>query len=117
MQSWRNIFYSSRENKVILWTWNDEGKRIKVETSYEPYLYIESKNHQDAVSIFNTSLKKLTFKNQFERSKFGYINVCCKNASHKVWNKSGRYFRTFQEALENYKSSEMKAIISTVEGA
>ena len=70
MQSWRNIFYSSRENKVILWTWNDEGKRIKVETSYEPYLYIESKNHQDAVSIFNTSLKKLTFKNQFERSKF-----------------------------------------------
>ena len=22
-------------------------------------------------------------------SKFGYINVCCKNASHKVWNKSG----------------------------
>ena len=70
MQSWRNIFYSSRENKVILWTWNDEGKRIKVETSYEPYLYIESKNHQDAISIFNTSLKKLTFKNQFERSKF-----------------------------------------------
>jgi len=50
-------------------------------------------------------------------SEFGYINVCCKNASHKVWNKSGRYFRTFQEALEGYKSSEMKAIISTVEGA
>jgi hypothetical protein len=50
-------------------------------------------------------------------SKLGYINVCCKNASHKVWNKSGRYFRTFQEALDGYKSSEMKAIISAVEGA
>lgn len=70
MQSWRNVFYSSREQKIILWTWDDKGKRIKIETSFEPHLYIESKNHQDAVSIFNTSLKRLTFKNQFERSKF-----------------------------------------------
>jgi hypothetical protein len=45
-------------------------------------------------------------------SKAGYINVCCKNASHKAWKGSGRYFLTFQEAVEAYKSSEMKAIIS-----
>ena len=46
-------------------------------------------------------------------SKFG-INVCCKNASHKAWKSMGRYFRTFDEALAGYKSSEMKAIISAV---
>lgn len=45
-------------------------------------------------------------------SKAGYINVCCKNASHKAWKANGRYFRTFDEALSGYKSAEMKAIIT-----
>lgn len=45
-------------------------------------------------------------------SNAGYINVCCKNASHKVWKANGRYFRTFDEALAGYKSAEMKAIIT-----
>ncbi len=47
-------------------------------------------------------------------SKFGYINVCCKNASHKAWKANGRYFRTFDEALAGYKSAEMQAIINAV---
>lgn len=47
-------------------------------------------------------------------SNAGYINVCCKNASHKAWKANGRYFRTFDEALAGYKSAEMKAIISAV---
>lgn len=45
-------------------------------------------------------------------SKAGYINVCCKNASHKAWKANGRYFRSFDEALAGYKSSEMQAIIT-----
>ena len=47
-------------------------------------------------------------------SRAGYINVCCKNASHKVWKGSGRYFRTFDEVLAGYKSAEMQAIINAV---
>ncbi len=47
-------------------------------------------------------------------SDFGYINVCCKNASHRAWKANGRYFRTSDEALAGYKSAEMKAIISAV---
>ena len=47
-------------------------------------------------------------------SKAGYINVCCKNASHKAWKQSGRYFSTKEEALDGYKSSEMKSILSAV---
>lgn len=50
-------------------------------------------------------------------SKAGYINVCCKNASHKTWKANGRYFRTFDEALAGYKSAEMKAIINAAQEA
>jgi hypothetical protein len=46
-------------------------------------------------------------------SKMGYINVLCKNASHKAWKASkGRNFFSFDEAIAAYKSAEMKAIIS-----
>lgn len=50
-------------------------------------------------------------------SDFGYINVCCKNASHKAWKANGRYFRSFDEALNGYKSAEMKAIINAAQEA
>jgi hypothetical protein len=41
------------------------------------------------------------------------INVVCQNASHKAWGGIGKFFPTKQEAIDNYKSSEMKAIIQT----
>lgn len=47
-------------------------------------------------------------------SSFGYINVCCNNASHKAWKASkGRNFFSLNEALAAYKSPEMKAIINS----
>ena len=67
---YRNVYYDNREQVIHLWTWDELGKPIKVESSYEPYLYIESSHFCDATSIFNTSLKKVKFKNQFERNKF-----------------------------------------------
>lgn len=67
---YRNVYYDAREECVHLWTWDDNGNRIKIKNSFEPYVYIESTSGVDAVSIFNTPLKKLKFKNQFERSKF-----------------------------------------------
>jgi DNA polymerase elongation subunit (family B) len=68
--SWRNIFYDSRSQSIHLWTWDENGNRVKYTSTFEPYLYIESPSSTDAVSIFNTPLKKLTFQNQFERNKF-----------------------------------------------
>jgi DNA polymerase elongation subunit (family B) len=68
--AYRNVYYDGKQQAIHLWTWDENGKRIKIEASYEPYLYVESNNHQDAVSIFNTPLKKIKFKNQFERNKF-----------------------------------------------
>ena len=67
---YRNVFYDAAKQCVHLWTWNEEGKRVKIESSYEPHLYVESVHASDAVSIFNTPLKKVKFKNQFERNKF-----------------------------------------------
>jgi DNA polymerase elongation subunit (family B) len=67
---WRNVCYDNQNGCIHLWTWDKDGNRIKIETSYEPYLYLESQSHQDAISIFNTPLKKVTFKNNYYRNKF-----------------------------------------------
>lgn len=71
--SYRNIYYSSRNNAIILWTWDENGKRIKVENSFEPYLYVESQGWDgagQATSIFNTNLKKISFRTSYDRYKF-----------------------------------------------
>jgi DNA polymerase elongation subunit (family B) len=67
---YRNIAYDGNKGVIHLWTWDEYGERLKVETSYEPSLYVESASHTDALSIFNTNLKKITFKNNFYRNKF-----------------------------------------------
>lgn len=41
----------------------------------------------------------------------GTIQVCCKNASHRVWRGSGRVFNDKASALASYKSTEMRAMI------
>ena len=68
--AYRNVYYDNRKETIHLWTWDENGQRIKVVTSFEPFLYIESESGTDAKSIFSTPLKKLKFRNQFERSKF-----------------------------------------------
>lgn len=44
-------------------------------------------------------------------NKDGSLQVCCKNASHRAWNGFGRYFESVDEALEGYKSGDMKSLI------
>jgi DNA polymerase elongation subunit (family B) len=53
-----------------LFTWDSEGKRIAVDTTFEPYIYLETNNTPDCTSIFNTKLKKKKFRNQAERSRY-----------------------------------------------
>ena len=67
--SYRNIYYDGRERCVNLFTWDKDGKRIKVQSSYDPYMYIES-THGDAQSIYGTKLSKKTFRSQYERFKY-----------------------------------------------
>lgn len=66
---YRNCVYSSKDQKVTLFTWDSEGKRVTYESSFQPYLYIEDPKG-DKTSIFNTKVKKRVFRSSFERSKF-----------------------------------------------
>jgi len=67
---YRNVSYSPREQTINLYTWDENGKRITVPSTYEPYIYLETNNAPDAMSIFNTKLKKKKFQNQYERSRY-----------------------------------------------
>lgn len=67
---YRNVAYLPRDQVVRLFTWDDTGKRIAVDSTYEPYIYLETNNHADCKSIFNTPLKKKKFRNQAERSRY-----------------------------------------------
>jgi DNA polymerase elongation subunit (family B) len=68
--AYRNVYYDIKNEVMHLFTWDKDGNRTKVLCSYEPYLYIESQNGCDGRSIFNTNLKKISFTNQFDRSRF-----------------------------------------------
>jgi hypothetical protein len=45
------------------------------------------------------------------------IDVCCINAMHKAWRGVGRVFWSREDALNGYKSAEMRAIVATALGA
>jgi len=66
--SYRNIYYDPGERCIHLFTWDKDGKRIKITNSYEPYLYVEGKGEDE--SIFGTKLIKKTFRTQYDRYKY-----------------------------------------------
>ena len=67
---YRNAYYSSREGTVYLATWDENGNRVLIKELFQPYFYIETNlENADALSIYNTRLKKKIFRNGFERHK------------------------------------------------
>lgn len=70
--SYRNIYYDQRNKKMILFTWDKNGVPVREEYDYKPWLYVGTTGTKDAVSMFNTPLKKITFNNDYERRK--YVN-------------------------------------------
>ena len=67
---YRNAYYDQRNQVVKLFTWDDQGRRIVTECSYNPYLWIENKSNSGKKSLFNTSVSKREFPNQWERNKY-----------------------------------------------
>jgi DNA polymerase elongation subunit (family B) len=65
----RNCFYNSFEREIVLSTWDKDGKRVKYNIPFEPYLYVEDPKGEYK-SIFNTNLAKKTFRNGYEKNKF-----------------------------------------------
>ncbi|NBO98641.1 MAG: hypothetical protein EBU90_00670 [Proteobacteria bacterium] len=98
--AWRNVYYDSRNQLIHLWTWDENGNRIKIESSYEPHLFVESPKATDGVSIFNTPLRKLTFKNQFERNKF--VNETpIKRLFHNIGCDQDFLLSTYKDEIDN----------------
>ena len=67
---YRNVSYSPQDQTINLYTWDENGKRIVIPSTYEPYIYLETNNAPDAMSLFNTKLKKKRFRNQYDRSRY-----------------------------------------------
>ena len=67
---YRNAVYLPKDEMVRLYTWDEEGNRIHIDSTYNPYVYIEDNKKKDALSLFNTPLRRVSFRNQFERNKF-----------------------------------------------
>lgn len=67
---YRNIYYSPRDSVCHLFTWDEDGKRVVEKHPFQPFFYVETNaDTVDALSIFNTKLKKKIFRNNYERNK------------------------------------------------
>lgn len=71
---YRTVWYDARNKCIHLWTWDENGNRTKIIEPFNPYLFIETSTKGDAVSIYNTNLKKIVFPSQFERRR--YVKDC-----------------------------------------
>lgn len=67
---YRNICYNPRDETMSLLTWDKSGERVMMDVSYNPYLYVETSMNSDATSIFETPLRKRTFKDTRNRNLF-----------------------------------------------
>lgn len=76
MIGYRNAVYLPQDECVRVYGWDKDGNRTSYTSSYNPYLMVEDINGKDT-SIFNTKLRKKTFKSQFERGK--YVKECGSN--------------------------------------
>jgi hypothetical protein len=65
------------------------------------YLYVtmETEKHSATITVC--------------RGESGYIGVCVHNAANRVWRKFGKQFATAADAIANYKTPAIKAMIET----
>ena len=43
----------------------------------------------------------------------GAFQVVCQNAAHKVWRGMGKHFASLSDAINGYKSGQMRSLIQT----
>jgi DNA polymerase elongation subunit (family B) len=66
---YRNAVYNGTNQTVTLFTWDEDGNRIVREATHEPYIYVEDPKG-DKSSIYDTKVRKRSFRNSYERNKF-----------------------------------------------
>jgi DNA polymerase elongation subunit (family B) len=67
--AYRNAVYNSRDQSIKLFTWDEEGRRVTRDVTFNPYLYLESPDG-DKMSIYGTKVKKRAFNTQYDRTKY-----------------------------------------------
>lgn len=67
---YRNAVYLPNEQLVRVYTWDDRGNRISYDHAYEPYICLETNTNAALTSIYNTGLKKVSFRNHYDRNKY-----------------------------------------------
>lgn len=66
---YRNCVYNNKAKKIFLWTWDENGNRVKEEHDFKPYILLEDKKGSDR-SIYGTTLKKQEFSSGYDRNNF-----------------------------------------------
>lgn len=67
---YRNIIYDAKNELCKLYTWDKSGNRVCYDTAFNPYVYYETNGKSNGKSIFNTAVKKRSFRTQYDRYKF-----------------------------------------------
>jgi DNA polymerase elongation subunit (family B) len=113
---YRNIYYDYKKSIIHLWTWSEDGERVKIEVDFEPFLYVEDKNIQDATSIFGTNLKKMSFINNFRRRDF-VKNTQNKRIFFNLNPDQQFLLTTFKDAslLENFSKNPLRIYFLDIE--
>lgn len=69
MIGYRNALYLQKQGCIRIYSWNEEGKRIELDVSYEPYIYLDDYNGKE-LSIFGGPVKRRSFNTQYERGLY-----------------------------------------------
>lgn len=68
--SFRGAYYDRRNESILLRTWDKDGKRIVETHPFKPYIFLESSEKADAMSLYGTPLRKVEFRNTSERADY-----------------------------------------------
>lgn len=67
---YRNAVYLPNEQLMRVYTWDEYGNRTSYDSTYEPYICLETNVNSTLTSIYNTGLKKVSFRNHYDRNKY-----------------------------------------------
>lgn len=66
---YRNCHWDQRNKCIKLATWDEDGKRVRIDLSFKPYLYVDSPKGK-YISIFEQKVDKREFNTPYDRTQF-----------------------------------------------
>jgi DNA polymerase elongation subunit (family B) len=66
---YRNCVYEPKQKRVQLFTWDENGERVRKQIPFYPYLYLEDPKGSHT-SIYGTKLRRKVFPTSYDRNKF-----------------------------------------------